>query len=1386
MSSSLREMLGRVFKVMVMLSLVFSVFVLPDARGGRAYADTVPVTNAGFQQLDLHQIVQEMAYSSDGTSLFAVTLDGKLLRIRTSDLSVQEERDITGYNGSISVSQDQLYLSGWGVMQIDAKNGINVTDSVYYWDVTGGSVLRSVYDSSKLYYTTYYDGVIHVIDTVSGQRSEHNTFLNLQGVMLLSPEDHSLYYGEYGGESVKIVKLNTDDWSILATSQAYALTGKYPVLDEDSLYFQGQRLDKDTLLPITPGKSLEGETILFSNANTVITRNYAWDKYTFTKNYALPVKPKQVLELPDKKIIMLEQDGMRILKYDSIQALYDSSPDFYPPKLEISSVSFVDTDKKGGEITGTLTFNSYPGRSIDNSFTIYFLDQNLRKIGNMIAEVPLSDMVTMDYSYDFTKTIVPKEAKYIGIYIKNGYSESNTAATIEIQDDSSGDVVPPSTGGGASYGYIDYTFEDQDTLRGQVHPLVSWAISSEDQYSGYQLSFVDQSGNLLSAYDIAKHASPKVWYLIDIAPGLVPVGAMYIDLKPKELNGSITGQTVFRMQIFDSTSGSSNAPADDSLPAPAIAYANLSDYDYERGTIGGSIVWYENNEENGATAYSLYFVDANNTKLKPIANIKRERLIRSGISFPSYEVTLPTGTVIPAEAKGIGIFSSNSSGDGTRGYYFGLWDAIQADPGNIYFEDTDVRRGHINGVVHWIPVIDEQNVQKYQVQFLNGLYMPIGNVLTQVNKGQQQYEVSIQEGQIPADTQWIRVSAINQANKEYTVGTYSIFDNISGESVTTGSIDQQVFKNLSFDFTDYDGDEKEIGGLFSFVKPSLGTGEPQIIRFDAYFVDAQEQKIKPIFSTGSYELNNFNGRIPMNTRVPDGAAFIAVYPVTSAGEGRPSTAPISDRLYSATLTAGQIEIKNNKAGTSDTITLTGLRAGDTVRVYKDTQSFNPLLARTVASGSNTLTITVDQLGLEAGKLSFSLQRNAGIISNKVEKAYDAEPVTPSVPAGGGGGGAAPAKPKPVLNEEGKMTFDFKPEKVDLLISLKSDAKELELDSRTEEKVDILTVEFDSDIVQQAAVANRAIVIKSNDMLLKFAPDAIRANKSDDTIVLKLTHSPIPKEAALNGVSPVYNIELSEAGRNISSFNGTVEATFTYDSNKVKDPANVGVYVLDEQTGKWTSIGGKANGDGTITANLPHLSQYAVFEKISHAKTFGDIQGHWAQSEIEQLAAQQIIDGVDDASFKPEDQLTRAQFVTILTKALKLESKGDSKDFADVGTNSWYNKAVYAAYEEGIVSGVAEGSFAPEQNITREQLAVMMVNSYLYATHKKLSDITTSGEKLFADDANISTWAKPYVKAAVQLGLLQGYDETSFAPALDSSRAQAAVVIVRLLKNLPTE
>jgi len=168
----------------------------------------------------------------------------------------------------------------------------------------------------------------------------------------------------------------------------------------------------------------------------------------------------------------------------------------------------------------------------------------------------------------------------------------------------------------------------------------------------------------------------------------------------------------------------------------------------------------------------------------------------------------------------------------------------------------------------------------------------------------------------------------------------------------------------------------------------------------------------------------------------------------------------------------------------------------------------------------------------------------------------------------------------------------------------------------------------------------------------------------------------------------------------------------------------------------------------------------------------DISGHWAEAIIVELVNSGAVSGYPDATFQPDKKITRAEFTTILVKAFKLEAK-TGKDFADI-TDHWAKDAIVTAAVHGIVSGYDADNFGPDKNITREQMAVMIIKA------AQLNE--NDGEsKQFSDNDKISSWATDAVAIASQNKIIAGYPDNSFKPQGEATRAEAATVIIKALQ-----
>ncbi|MDR6882495.1 S-layer homology domain-containing protein [Bacillus sp. 3255] len=199
----------------------------------------------------------------------------------------------------------------------------------------------------------------------------------------------------------------------------------------------------------------------------------------------------------------------------------------------------------------------------------------------------------------------------------------------------------------------------------------------------------------------------------------------------------------------------------------------------------------------------------------------------------------------------------------------------------------------------------------------------------------------------------------------------------------------------------------------------------------------------------------------------------------------------------------------------------------------------------------------------------------------------------------------------------------------------------------------------------------------------------------------------------------------------------------------------------------------------------HLSSqtFTPNESIRFTKIFSDLADHWAKADIMLMVDKKVVEGMDDDHFAPDTNVTRAQFATLLTKALNLQAVSGQNPFEDVTSGSWYEETVKKAYAAGLINGIADNKFAPEQNITREEMTAMLLRAKGYATGTKVEDMPVTGSIHFSDETAVSEWAKKTVALAVDSGLMNGRTEQEFAPQEQASRAEAVVVLKRLTGGL---
>lgn len=214
-----------------------------------------------------------------------------------------------------------------------------------------------------------------------------------------------------------------------------------------------------------------------------------------------------------------------------------------------------------------------------------------------------------------------------------------------------------------------------------------------------------------------------------------------------------------------------------------------------------------------------------------------------------------------------------------------------------------------------------------------------------------------------------------------------------------------------------------------------------------------------------------------------------------------------------------------------------------------------------------------------------------------------------------------------------------------------------------------------------------------------------------------------------------------------------------------------------QGGNSGGSGGTGGSSGGGIKNAEYSETYTKTdtpEKINK-NIFDDIDDvSWAVESIVELAQKGIINGKGDRLFYPNDNITREEFVKIIVKTFFENAEVSDKSFDDVSDGEWYAEFVKKACGEGIINGIGENIFGTGMNITREDMAVIAYRTALKSGKLKEGE-RTSGF-IFADDEQISDYAKTAVYALCDAGIINGVSEEEFAAKDALTRAQAAKII----------
>lgn len=214
----------------------------------------------------------------------------------------------------------------------------------------------------------------------------------------------------------------------------------------------------------------------------------------------------------------------------------------------------------------------------------------------------------------------------------------------------------------------------------------------------------------------------------------------------------------------------------------------------------------------------------------------------------------------------------------------------------------------------------------------------------------------------------------------------------------------------------------------------------------------------------------------------------------------------------------------------------------------------------------------------------------------------------------------------------------------------------------------------------------------------------------------------------------------------------------------------------------SSSGGGSSSGGSSVAIAPSVTinnsnneeNTEIDSELGKEGTFTDVrEEHWAYRDIYYLNKINIVSGIGGNLFNPDGKVTREQFVKMICEAFKYEIINEASEFSDVSNGAWYEKYIVTAVKKGIINGTGDGKFGVGHSITREDMAVIINRALGENSAGEL-------ESDFQDFDEISEYAKDSVTYLNSIGVINGFNDGSFMPKAECTRAQAAKIICTIL------
>lgn len=415
--------------------------------------------------------------------------------------------------------------------------------------------------------------------------------------------------------------------------------------------------------------------------------------------------------------------------------------------------------------------------------------------------------------------------------------------------------------------------------------------------------------------------------------------------------------------------------------------------------------------------------------------------------------------------------------------------------------------------------------------------------------------------------------------------------------------------------------------------------------------------------------------------------------------------------------------------------------------------------------------------------------------------------------GGGGGSVAEGDTRVKIEVQdgiGKVGPTGKLKKmlqlsIDEVKKLSDDKKIVSLDLRAEKDLKGFEIILDKEVISQVTAEDKlSLSIKSNVMEMLIDPKALQEiKKAQDKIsgdvkfeakrIEKASNIPTDKAKEVEqliGTRPILEIHIKVNDQKISEYpNGKLTFKIPYTIQKVEDKNKLTVYRIEKEA--LTEMENVVFDDknNTVQFTTDHLSYYGVGLKTDQIKEdkvplasinkFKDVpETAWYAKAVYAMAEKDLIRGKEQDLFKPNDKVSRAEFLSILARIDGVDiEKAEKVRFRDVKEGAWYFSSISWAVENNIANGYGK-DFRPHAPISREEIAVILVNYSRYNKEIKISE--KAAEKTFKDQNKIAPWAVESVRTMQKAEIVGGRENDLFAPKAHATRAEAAEMIYRMI------